>query len=126
MTFKEFGVENGLEYQYIIFDQVNSKISAINYRTNTILDFPVEESGENWFVVKLKQRLYFTFEENKRADRVSVSINFYDLPKSENGKLVTYGYKEEDIKSLSDMQNRIVERKKENEIFEENLPPGQE
>lgn len=126
LTFKEFGLDNGLDYQYIIFDQASSKLSAINYRTNKILDFPIEENGANGFVIELKEKLYFNFEEEKRPDKVSVSINFYNLPKSENGKMVTYGYREEDIKSVSDMQKRIAERKKENEIFEENLPPGQE
>ncbi|MCZ8344308.1 MAG: hypothetical protein O9301_14835 [Leptospira sp.] len=126
LKFQDYGLNDGLDYQYIIFDQASSKISAINCRTNKILDFPIEENGANGFTVELRKKLYFTLEEDKRPDKVFVSINFYNLPKSENGKLVTYGYREEDIKSISDMQKRIAERKKENEIFEENLPPGQE
>ncbi|MDF3820850.1 hypothetical protein P3G55_13120 [Leptospira sp. 96542] len=126
LKFEDFGLTKGLDYEYIIFDQANSKISAINYKTNSIEDFLVSDNGEGELVMKMNHDIYFNFEAEDRGDRIARKITFYKNSKDLDNSFLTYGYMEEDIKSLSDMQNRIAERQKENEIFEENLPPGQE
>ncbi|TGM20049.1 hypothetical protein [Leptospira meyeri] len=125
-NFSEYGITNGLEFKYVIFNQADSKITALNTKSYTTLDIPVEMNSNDEFVMKLTKNFFFKFIEEKRSDGIFVKIRFYKVSNDSDNSFLTYGYKSDEVKSIEDAKAELEKYRKENEIFEENLPPGQE
>lgn len=125
-NFNEYGITNGLEFEYIIFNQAESKIIAVNTKSYVTLEIPVEMKSDDEFVMKLSKNAFFKFIEENRSDGVFVKIRFYKVSNDSDNSFLTYGYRSDNVKSIEDAKAEIERYREENKIFEENLPPGQE
>ncbi|TGL17394.1 hypothetical protein EHQ47_19560 [Leptospira bourretii] len=124
--FKNHGFENGLNFKYMIFDQADSMISVVDVKNNNVIKYKVDMVDEDELRIKLNEYIYFNFTEDKRSDRVVQEINFYTKSKDPKNSFLDIGYKSGNVKSIEDARTQLDRYEKENKIFEENLPPGQE